>query len=283
MALGAALVAIEIVSRELRLPLDQLALALLLTVTPLAAAYLVRESRPRLALALLVIGTLKILAFVSTVTTVLLTMRAGPLVDDRIAALDAAMGIEVTAWILWVQHWLLDYTLWAIYNTLVPQTLLIVGLLAWRGEAVAAWRFTLQMALAGIATLAVYNYFPTIGPFPTPEAAPSAAQRWYLDLFLALRGGEDRTAHLFVMTGLVTFPSFHASWAVVVTAAFLRFRRWLPAMAALNLLVLFSAITHGCHYVMDLIAGVGIALVAIALGAALARLLGDAPARPRLE
>lgn len=283
MLVGATLVTIEIVSQGVRLPLDQLALALLLTVSPVAAAFALRDSRPRLALALTVVATLKILAFISTVTTVLLTMRAGSLVDDDLARIDAALGVNVVTWINWAQHWLMDYVLWAIYNTLVPQTLLLVCLLAWRYEAAAAWRFTLQMAIAGITTLVVYNYFPTIGPFPTPESAPTEAQRWYVDLFLSLRSGEDKTAYLFVLTGLVTFPSFHAAWAVVLTAAFARFRRWLAAIAILNVIVLFTAVTHGCHYVADILAGGGIGLMAIALGAAVAMLVGDAWPKRSLE
>jgi membrane-associated phospholipid phosphatase len=70
--------------------------------------------------------------------------------------------------------------------------------------------------------------------------------------------------------GLITFPSFHVAWALLLTWAF-RGRRWLFAAAViLNSLVVASTMTTGWHYFSDLLGGAAVALAAMALWCAYA-------------
>src|SRR5262249_24403227 len=64
--------------------------------------------------------------------------------------------------------------------------------------------------------------------------------------------------------GIITFPSFHAVWAVLLTAAFWR-RGWLfYAIGVLNLAVIAWTVTTGMHYFTDVLAGIAIAAGVIA-------------------
>ena len=50
--------------------------------------------------------------------------------------------------------------------------------------------------------------------------------------------------------GLITFPSFHVIWGVLIVLAF----RWWP-ITLLNLVMLISTVPIGQHYVIDLLGG----------------------------
>jgi len=63
--------------------------------------------------------------------------------------------------------------------------------------------------------------------------------------------------------GIITFPSFHATWAVLLMAAFAGQRRLFPAAVALNLLVIASTLPIGMHYGVDAIVGTLIGVAAI--------------------
>ena len=71
--------------------------------------------------------------------------------------------------------------------------------------------------------------------------------------------------------GLITFPSFHSTWAILLALSCWH-RRWLFGLsAALNGMVLIATLTTGWHYLADVFAGIIVAAVAIAVCHWLAR------------
>ena len=66
------------------------------------------------------------------------------------------------------------------------------------------------------------------------------------------------------MQGIVTFPSYHTVLGVLFPYMFRRHRWFLPVLV-LNVLLIGSVPTEGAHYVVDAIAGVIIAVVALAV------------------
>ena len=67
------------------------------------------------------------------------------------------------------------------------------------------------------------------------------------------------------MEGIVRFPSFHTALAVIFTYAHRGIRWSFPPVAALNGVMLRSIPSEGGHYLVDMIAGGAVALVAIGL------------------
>ena len=84
----------------------------------------------------------------------------------------------------------------------------------------------------------------------------------YLAHLKALRDGSMTTIDVGKLTGLITFPSYHAVMAVLLAYAargtFLSF-----LALVLNALMLLSVMSEGGHYLTDAIAGVGIAVASI--------------------
>jgi hypothetical protein len=60
--------------------------------------------------------------------------------------------------------------------------------------------------------------------------------------------------------GIVTFPSFHASMAVLLAAATRDYRRVFVVSALVNGLMLIATVPIGYHYLVDVFAGCAIAL-----------------------
>jgi membrane-associated phospholipid phosphatase len=81
-------------------------------------------------------------------------------------------------------------------------------------------------------------------------------------VYLALRLGSKTIVDFSENVGLITFPSFHAAMAVLFALAAWShpWLRW--PFALLNAIMLVATITHGGHYLVDVLAGCAIALVA---------------------
>jgi membrane-associated phospholipid phosphatase len=84
---------------------------------------------------------------------------------------------------------------------------------------------------------------------------------------LALRGGGPLSFDLSQLQGLISFPSYHTVLAVLLTYAHRRSLLLIP-IALVNGIMLFSIPTVGQHYLVDIIAGAAVAVLAISATAA---------------
>ena len=65
--------------------------------------------------------------------------------------------------------------------------------------------------------------------------------------------------------GLISMPSLHAAYAVLLVYA-ARHLRWLfPVSTVWNIAMIYSAIPFGAHYLVDIIAGLALAAASIAI------------------
>jgi membrane-associated phospholipid phosphatase len=202
---------------------------------------------------------------IATASAVLtyLGFRAGaPLADARLAAWDAALGFD---WPVWEARVAarpgLARVLHLAYAAMAPQLALALFALPLAGMTRRSDEFLLVIGLAMPPTLLLCALLPAEGAgvfFGHAEPAHYlAAQR-------ALRDGSLTDLTLGALQGIVTFPSFHTIAAVALINAArgtpLAFLAWV-----LNLLMIVSTPTEGWHYLVDVLAGVAIALAAIAL------------------
>jgi len=87
---------------------------------------------------------------------------------------------------------------------------------------------------------------------------PTSATSW--PVFLRLRDGTVHTVTGLNAEGIITFPSLHAALGVLFPTALWRTQvvRWLAFV--LNGLMLVATPAYGSHYVVDVIAGVIVAV-----------------------
>jgi membrane-associated phospholipid phosphatase len=127
----------------------------------------------------------------------------------------------------------------------------------------------LAFGFAAAVTVVIAGFMPALSPLAhfaiTPADHPNivlAVPREFETQALALRDGSMRMIELGEAQGLVTFPSFHTVVAVLLLLGFLHvpYLRWVGFV--LNGLMLISIPVEGSHYLVDLIAGVGVAWLA---------------------
>jgi membrane-associated phospholipid phosphatase len=269
------LTSVLVVRLQLEFPLADLVKPLA-SLSLLIACTLYYRRRGEVRFVLCFASLAQLLAFVAGYTVLMYVMAtaAAPLADAPLAAFDAACGVEVPALRAWAAaHPFTEVLLNLAYDTVLYQLALIVIILGLLGDRRPLESFVLQFALAALFTLVVFRFLPAEGPFSTYGFEPSSSQAHYLDHLRTLRNGERRLVSFEGAEGLITFPSFHVTWAMLLTLGY-RHRRWLfVPFALLNALVVVSTMTTGWHYFADVLGGLTVGLAAWGVSAALGRWL----------
>jgi hypothetical protein len=218
-------------------------------------------STAQLALVVVIMGPLTYLA-----------AAAGfPMQDANLHALDQWLGLDWRAYMTYVNdHPLLAEWLSAGYAMIKWPILAIPVVLAMTGRFCRLQEFTLAFALALIMTTVISALVPAIGVYQqlglTAADYPNLHPGAYLDQVRDLplvRNGSLRHLDLFALTGIVTFPSFHAASAALYAWAFWPVR-WARSVAIVtNVMMLAGTPIDGGHYFVDLIGGIAVTVVAI--------------------
>jgi hypothetical protein len=203
-------------------------------------------------------------AFTATVCVLsyLAASCAFPLQDVMMERLDREIGFDWSAWHNAVLNRpILSFLLFGAYASLLPQTLLSIIYFPATGRSARIGELLLLAGATAAATMLISGIWPMLGPF----AAHGGWNVVYLRDLLALRAGGPWHFELSAMEGIVTMPSYHTVMAVLLTYAFRRTGLVGYGIATLNLLMLLSIPPIGGHYLVDLLAGLALALGTIAV------------------
>jgi hypothetical protein len=199
--------------------------------------------------------------------------RGSPLWDETLVALDNAIGFHWPSMLTWFNtHPTLSGILGRCYDALLPQQLIIPIALAVVSRFRQAQVAFLASLIGLVATHAIAFFFPASGAYGFYEVSSVL----HPDVGL-VSGNATVSDHALVRSGalilfdshrwlgLITFPSYHALLAVVFAWAWwhVPFLRW-PGLAV-NAGMLVSALPHGSHHLIDVIAGGALALACISL------------------
>jgi hypothetical protein len=221
--------------------------------------------RPRERLADLAQTAAQLMAFFAAIGTAsyLVTATAAPFVDDALAAADAAIGFDWLRWFTWVRGQpLAAFMLKLAYASATPQLALIPIYLALSGQAERNSRLIWELMLSLGVIVPLSAVFPAASAW-VHYAVTDLIPAVHMPDFTALRSGTMREIALSRMEGLITFPSFHTTLAVLFVAALRKHRPALAIGGLVNGLMLLSIPSEGGHYLVDVIAGALVAVVAI--------------------
>ncbi len=194
-----------------------------------------------------------------------------PLRDPAFAAADAALGFDWSAHLAFVaQRPALAQALTWAYFSCQAQLIALIFFLALTAQDALA-RFMTLYAATGVATIALAAAFPALGAYAhhapgdlLAEALPDALSgRWHMNDLLALREGRFQDLRLWRVEGLISFPSFHTALAVLFIHAFAHARYLRVPVVVLNAAMILSTLAVGGHFLVDVIAGGAIAVIAI--------------------
>ena len=230
-----------------------------------ALALVYTRWRPRERLVDLAQTAAQLMAFFAAIGTAsyLVTASALPLVDDALAAADRVTGFDWLHWFIWVhERRIVALVLKLAYVSATPQLALIPIYLALSGQAERNSRLIWELMLSLALIVPLSALFPAASAW-VHYAVTDLIPAVHMPDFTALRSGTMREIDLSRMEGLITFPSFHTTLAVLFVAALRKHRLALVIGGVVNGLMLLSIPSEGGHYLVDVIAGALIAAVAI--------------------
>ncbi len=241
------------------------ALGVVGTLGPVALFY---HQRRTAEFVMSLVAVMQVMVFFSCFTLVMYGAAAlsFPLVDDTLVSLDQMLGVHVPSIVAWANsHPTLKWVLHLAYQSTILQTLVVILVLGFAGRRRRLESFVLQFMLSLCLTVFIFCFAPAEGPFAAYGYEASPQQTRYLDHFRTLRSGERTEVVLKEAEGLVTFPSFHTTWAILLMLALRGRRRWFLPAVVLNAAVIVATLTTGWHYFSDVMGGVALAVVVILL------------------
>lgn len=203
-----------------------------------------------------------------------------PLADEALVRMDLALGFDWPAFIRFVDaRPFLAAVLSYSYQSFSFQLLSIPVLLVMFGQSVRAYAMVAAFGLLCVVASAISVWYPALGTYVVYNVPPGSLANInahfgfaFLSEFHAVRSDPDFVFSLSKMQGILTFPSVHASVAVLCAWAVWGIRSLRYPFLVLNVFMAVSAVSHANHYVVDVIAGIGVAGVTIAVVAALFQL-----------
>jgi hypothetical protein len=233
---------------------------------------LVRYSDPVLGLAFAGYAQMTSISLVGIGYSYFAASLAMPLQDELFMAMDRAMGLDWMAYMEWLTG---DRRRLAIagmgYASMPIQIVIVVPLLALFHRFHAMQVFILAWFIGAVVTFVVFAGLPAVSTFEhlgiverMKQIMPVSGGFSHLPDFLAARAGGPITLYV-KPQGMIAFPSFHACGGALLMWAFwqVKWLRW-PGVAV-NAVMIAATPVIGSHYFVDVIAGVALAVAAIAL------------------
>jgi len=193
--------------------------------------------------------------------------------DAELAQCDAWLGIEVPDVLRVLQQLpLLARFLEVAYDLLIAMVTLAIVVPPLAGRLDKAKEFALASVAAAAITFTVFAFLQALGPWSHYGYDPSLPQAESMKTLLALKSDDWFELNLGDLNGLICFPSFHAILAILTATVLwpIPYLRWPSALLAG--LIVVSTVTTGWHYLVDGLAGLLTAPVAIALARGVLRL-----------
>lgn len=221
--------------------------------------------RPRSPYASFVSVNLAFYALTAAVMGVLTTgiqYSPFPRIDPALAKWDAVLGWDTVAVLDWVaRRPSLRAFLNLCYNSTELQLVLAPFIAAYAHDRRRLRVLIYGTVYSSIAGSLFYYFFPSSGPagvFSSPDFLP--VQRLTHLKYEQVHNFQPVTT---LLGGLIAFPSFHVAWSVLATYAALPRKSIFLTLVVLNAVVIASTVLLGWHYLVDVPAGVLLALVCL--------------------
>ena len=210
---------------------------------------------------------------------------AFPLRDQLLAGWDRALGFDWLSYAHWVdRHAVVQAIFHTAYDTIFPQMALPLLVFAAANRPDEMRAYLLAFAIAFSCTIVVSALMPAAGPIIFADRSTFNLLKFTgatpLDHLMRLRAAGplvlDETPG-----GIATFPSFHATIAVLTPLTLRRFPLIFGCLLILDAAMLGGTLTEGAHYLSDVLAGSAMAFFAYAAARRVIRLEDRALLRRR--
>jgi len=190
--------------------------------------------------------------------------------DPVLARIDALLQFNWLAWYELVAAYpALQIAGRIAYANIYFSPLILMAAFAHSGARERAQCLLVSFWLAAIITLTLFVTMPAVGPLsylwqgPIPYMPTSGT--FQADLLPALRDRSSGPLDLGNLEGLVCAPSFHSTSAILYMVMGWGHRKIRWPLIGLNSAMLLATPVEGTHYLIDMIGGVFVAIVALCL------------------
>ncbi|MEH6951944.1 phosphatase PAP2 family protein [Nitrobacter sp. NHB1] len=198
---------------------------------------------------------------------------AFPYRDAELYAADRILHFDWRSYLAFFNaHPALGYIGNIVYFSMKLQIPIVLIVLLATSRIAKLQQFIIATAASLIITLAIFTFVPAVAYYAYLGIQPSdfanlhpSTPYAHIRHLEGIRNGLVHVVRFNDLEGLITFPSFHTVSALLYIWAQwpIRCLRW-PAVA-LNLLMVASTPIDGAHYAIDIIGGIGVAIIAIGL------------------
>jgi membrane-associated phospholipid phosphatase len=193
---------------------------------------------------------------------------AFPLQDQFLASADRALGLKWFDYAYWVDRHVEIQTIFHFaYDSIRCQIALPVVVLTFSNRLSEVRIYLLAFAIAITFTIIVSALMPAAGPVAFVDRTIFDVLQFTgatpLDHLMRLREPGPLTM-IDAPGGIGTFPSFHATIAILTPLTLRGYPRIFVALLILDAAMLGGTVTEGAHYFSDVLAGAGMAFFAYA-------------------
>jgi PAP2 superfamily len=187
-----------------------------------------------------------------------------PLQDSLFGRTDQWLGVSVPAIMTWANHHWFGRVLNSSYPWLPPFLAAAAFAPALMGKVKQAREFVLANLFAFAIGMPLFALLPAVGPWSYYHLTPDPGQAFCWGQLLALRLSGPYMFHE-QAAGVVCFPSFHVVWAILCATALWGFRPVRFPVALLSVMIVASTLTTGWHYFSDVLGGIAVAALSMAI------------------
>lgn len=196
-----------------------------------------------------------------------------PLRDAELSGFDKAIGFDWLGFLAFTnQYPLLSRVLSLAYHSSTLQLMPLILFLAYTRQGEDLGRVLAVLAICNLMTGIILTAVPAEGAYPYYHPArelfshyTAHAGTWHMEALSSLRNDAAPSLDFTKAIGLVTFPSFHTTMAIITIWAVRNVRYISLPVAILNTAVIVATLPEGGHHLIDLFVGAVVAMVAIIL------------------
>ncbi len=242
----------------------------------LATSFFYTVYRPEKDFAVVTLWTAILISFsvVAALNSYLMASLQFSFKDEYLAAFDHLFGFDWVSLLELVgREALTGKIATLIYSTSLPLVAFTLIYLGLTGRSKRLELFMTSLIIACFVTIALSGPMVAMGPYghyniPVElyqEFAPAVTTQGpgstWLSHVMALRDGSMRILSLSNSEGVITFPSFHTVMSVLMIFALRGYGLVSWAGGILNVAILVTVPLDGNHYLADMVAGAGVAVL----------------------
>lgn len=187
-----------------------------------------------------------------------------PFIDSTLAAMDSYMGFSSPDIVLMFRKHIIVYNFFIIiYDIFLIFPCIIISYFSFLEKSIYLERFLMQFIIGSLLTIFIGALLPAAGPYVWYHYSPSPTLQSALDRLYELR---NNIVDISNGDGVITLPSFHTVAALLYAYTFRHEKKiiFIPILI-LNLLIVFSCLPIGQHYLSDILAGIIVFFVTLVI------------------